>query len=183
MHQSSRRDPNNPAPMQLRASMKAHINGTSPDVMEREILEDDVIIAGSDGLFDNLILLPRPPGAERFNRPSPSVPQLRKWLEKHVRDTLLECKKGCDVCKAMHRGKGGGRASVLCIGESLQRVVASNMAGGGKPDDLTIFVTRVSMGSLPDLTKNTCTEMKVSVRAEILSPVDWILQELYRYRT
>ena len=154
-------DPKNPAPLQLFAITTSDTSSSPPIAMRREIVEDDVIIAGSDGLFDNLILLPKPAGAENLRRPTPPDKTLRACLEDHVRQTSLECKRACAVCKAMHRGKGGGRAPVMCIGESLQRVAADNMKRGGNPDDLTIFVTRVSMGSLPDLTKSTCAEMQV----------------------
>ena len=81
-----------------------------------------MIIAGSDGLFDNLILAAKPPGAEKFKRPTPPDAKLRACLEQHVRDTLRQCTVDCAVCKAMSGGGGGGRASAMCIGESLQRV-------------------------------------------------------------
>jgi len=87
------------------------------------------------------------------------------------------------VCKKMAKGGGGGRASAMCIGESIQKEVALNMARGGKPDDLTIFVTRVSMGSLPDLPRETCTAMKVSVCVETPTTVALSGQELYPYVT
>ncbi|KAJ1486812.1 hypothetical protein T484DRAFT_1942681 [Baffinella frigidus] len=177
--------PGTNAPLQLQAitTRRKHL---PPIVMEREVMEDDVIIAGSDGLFDNLILGPTPlPGAGKLRQPKLSDEEvnakLRKRLEDHVRDTVQMCKGACAVCEAMNQGGGGGRASVLCIGESIQRVVASNMKlehaarlimlksgdpftgwkqRGCNPDDLTIFVTRVSMGRLPDLPKNTCAAMK-----------------------
>ena len=133
-----------------------------------QVFEDDVIIAGSDGLFDNLILAAKPPGAEKFKRPTPPDAKLRACLEQHVRDTLRQCSVDCAVCTAMTGGGGGGRASVMCIGESLQRVAASNMARGGNPDDLTIFVTRVSTGSLPDLDKQTCAAMQVFSSSSLL---------------
>jgi len=159
----------NPTPLQLEGRRKRHNRNKPPPIVmesdhpgEHGVLEDDVIIAGSDGLFDNLILLRQPPGAQKFRRPTPTDDKLRKCLEEHVSVAVQACKGRCAVCKEMNKGGVGGRASVLCIGESIQRVVASNMARGGKPDDLTIFVTRVSMGSLPDLPKKTCTDMKVA---------------------
>ena len=170
-----------PTPLQLHASTPVLTCGR-PRVWEHEVLEDDVIIAGSDGLFDNLVIFPKPaPGAEKFRRQVPSDVDnvLKERLEYHAR----KCKVDCAVCKKMAKGGGGGRASAMCIGESIQKEVALNMARGGKPDDLTIFVTRVSMGSLPDLPRETCTAMKVSVCVETPTTVALSGQELYPYVT
>ena len=202
-----KRDGSN-APLQLHAVTTRRSKHSPPIVMEREVMEDDLVIAGTDGLFDNLILGPSPPpGAQKFRPPKQSDEevnaQLKKRLEAIVRDTVGQCKGTCAVCEAMSQGGGGGRAPVLCIGESLQRVVASNMQlendarlikiksgdpftgpqRGCNPDDLTIFVTRVSMGRLPDLPKNTCAAMKVRLFVETPTTVDLSGQELYPYVT
>jgi serine/threonine protein phosphatase PrpC len=139
-------------PMQLQSpSQKLH-EGSKFYWKFRYVYEDDVVIVGSDGLFDNLVI--------EGSRRKPSDEVLKLELERAMQETCERCKDGCEVCKVM---RDEGRIPVLCIGEHLQRVASENMKRtGGKPDDLAITVSRISMGTRPDLTKQTCTEMKVS---------------------
>jgi len=158
MHYNARQ--RNPPPMQLTSSTTRLHEGSAFYCDFKEVQEDDVVIMGSDGLFDNLV------GQKAADRDQ----TLKSWVENAVQETCERCKDGCEVCKVMRDEGGGHRIPVLCIGEHLQREASKNMESGDpatgrflyKPDDLAITVSRISMGTLPDLTKQTCKKMRVS---------------------
>ncbi|KAJ1476029.1 hypothetical protein T484DRAFT_1826322, partial [Baffinella frigidus] len=156
---------NSATPLQLHASSTRLTRSLPPCVEEREIRENDVIIAGSHGFFDNLILPRQPPGA---GKPPPDE-QLATCLEEHVQGVVKKCQDQCAVCAAMRTGGGGGRASVLCIGECLQRVVSARMRGGGTPGDVTIFVTRAKERELSaEDTDSKGTLLELMSRQDVL---------------
>ena len=149
---------NVPIPCQLQAGRDKNgqlkCKGNIVSRSKWRVFDDDVVVSGSDGLFDNLAASSSAPrGAETKTRIIASLETLATDVTRH------EHVSKCGACRCLSGDGPGGqkRLSVACLGKVLGELACKTMTKkslGAHHDDLSIFVARISTtrdGAVPDL--------------------------------